>query len=251
MSGRLGRVIDRALGRAPVLAPRSVPLFATEAVAAPVRAVSLFADRRSESPAVEPETPEAASPTPVPSKAAAPRNVARPADPAAPPSILVARANDAVEDRLRRVDEARRREPAPRADDLRERPQFLPTATTPPRPAEARSFAAPLEAPRSVDRAPEPLREERRPRNSTPAEPSHAFPRELRPALAPPSLFVERRANAPIASGDLTPREPAIHVTIGRVEVRAVAPAPAARPRASRAVPTVSLDDYLRRREGR
>jgi hypothetical protein len=46
--------------------------------------------------------------------------------------------------------------------------------------------------------------------------------------------------------------EPVVHVTIGRLEVRAAEPARPAPPRRSLAAPSVSLDDYLRRRrEGR
>lgn len=45
-------------------------------------------------------------------------------------------------------------------------------------------------------------------------------------------------------------RAPEIHVHIGRVEVRAVLPAPAPRADAPKA-PAVSLDDYLKRADGR
>jgi hypothetical protein len=43
---------------------------------------------------------------------------------------------------------------------------------------------------------------------------------------------------------------PVVQVTIGRVEVRAASSAPAPARHASRQQPT-SLDDYLRKREGR
>lgn len=42
---------------------------------------------------------------------------------------------------------------------------------------------------------------------------------------------------------------PAVHVTIGRVEIRALTP-PAAEPRSNRAAPRLSLDEYLKRNAG-
>ena len=48
-----------------------------------------------------------------------------------------------------------------------------------------------------------------------------------------------------------SPKEPpAIHVTIGRVEVRAIMPAAQVKPPPERSVPKMSLDDYLRSRNG-
>jgi hypothetical protein len=43
---------------------------------------------------------------------------------------------------------------------------------------------------------------------------------------------------------------PAIHVTIGRVEVRAVTPPVAAPKPAPKSAPKLSLEDYLKRRNG-
>jgi len=45
------------------------------------------------------------------------------------------------------------------------------------------------------------------------------------------------------------PAEPTVHVTIGRVEIRAVA-APAAQKRSTPSKPALSLNDYLQRRSG-
>jgi hypothetical protein len=48
-----------------------------------------------------------------------------------------------------------------------------------------------------------------------------------------------------------SPKEPpAIHVTIGRVEVRAMMPAAQVKPPPERSAPKMSLDDYLRSRNG-
>jgi len=65
-----------------------------------------------------------------------------------------------------------------------------------------------------------------------------------------PTLLSEALVGSPIRA---EPAAPAIHVTIGRVEVRAVsAPAEPARPRERKAPPLLSLDQYLRQRnEGR
>jgi hypothetical protein len=44
---------------------------------------------------------------------------------------------------------------------------------------------------------------------------------------------------------------PAIHVTIGRVEVRAAAPPPVPDPPAAAPAPRLSLDEYLEQHNGR
>lgn len=68
-------------------------------------------------------------------------------------------------------------------------------------------------------------------------------PEPIRPA---PSAHTTPRAPAPTAESLVPP--PAIHVTIGRLEIRAVTPPAAqARPQSTRA-PVVSLEDYLRQR---
>jgi hypothetical protein len=55
-----------------------------------------------------------------------------------------------------------------------------------------------------------------------------------------------------MAAAPATPAEPAIQVSIGHVEVRFIEDRPApARPRPAPARPPQSLDDYLRRRDGR
>ena len=60
----------------------------------------------------------------------------------------------------------------------------------------------------------------------------------LKPAAAP---FLPARATSP-------DEPPAIHVTIGRVEVRAIMPAPATPKAASPAAPKLSLKEYLKQR---
>jgi hypothetical protein len=86
---------------------------------------------------------------------------------------------------------------------------------------------------------------------------ANPLPQPTRPPPAPqPGLsHAPRRAAAPASASSqpaspAAPRElPPIHVTIGRVEVRAVAaPAPAERSR--RAAPRTNLEQYLRERHG-
>ena len=76
----------------------------------------------------------------------------------------------------------------------------------------------------------------------------------LNPVVAPvPRAPIGRRARARAsfaAAADPSPT-PTIHVTIGRVEVRAIMPAaPAPQPRVPSSEPKLSLDDYLRSRNG-
>ena len=79
-------------------------------------------------------------------------------------------------------------------------------------------------------------------------------PRMIAPlthAVRQPAALRLNVAKASPRARDAASPEPAIQVTIGRVEVRAVfAEAPARRNPAPRTRPTVSLDDYLRRGEG-
>jgi hypothetical protein len=89
---------------------------------------------------------------------------------------------------------------------------------------------------------PERLRIETVIRRETAAEPSVTVPSVLQPkiAAADSQPFPSRRAE-PAA-------EPVIHVTIGRIEVKAM-PAPKAPSRERSAAPaTTGLDDYLRQR---
>jgi hypothetical protein len=74
----------------------------------------------------------------------------------------------------------------------------------------------------------------------------------LREESALPGLAVPS-PRAPFAETGTAPAaEPVIRVTIGRIEVRAAAPAPPPAPAARPAGPRLSLEDYLRRRgEGR
>jgi len=63
-----------------------------------------------------------------------------------------------------------------------------------------------------------------------------------RPAAALPAL--------PMPAEPAAPRERDVHITIGRIDVRAVTPPPRERPRPS-APPALTLDEYLAQRSGR
>jgi hypothetical protein len=54
---------------------------------------------------------------------------------------------------------------------------------------------------------------------------------------------------ASIATGDPSPSQPTVHVTIGRVEVRAVAAPAPARPAERERRPVLTLAEYLEGRE--
>jgi len=93
-------------------------------------------------------------------------------------------------------------------------------------------------APDRPDSAPPPSTREGRP-----AAPPTTFARpDLRP-LVPSSRAVRAERDTPDARG-----EPTIHVTIGRVDVRAVMTPVAPSPRPTASVEALSLEDYLRGR---
>lgn len=88
-----------------------------------------------------------------------------------------------------------------------------------------------------------------------PLEPPDAIPPDV-PRIVHPQLnapHVERGSQEPRAVGP-EPSEPAIRVSIGRIEVRAITPPPptppAQRTTPVRPGPALSLDDYLKQRNG-
>ena len=90
---------------------------------------------------------------------------------------------------------------------------------------------------------------------AAPPESVEPQPPRLRPrsALAEklPTVEPDRRAPLPPAPEESEPSETVVHVSIGRIDVRAAQPpAPAVRP-ARPAGPRLTLTDYLKRREGR
>jgi hypothetical protein len=82
----------------------------------------------------------------------------------------------------------------------------------------------------------------------SPTAPPPAPARSL-PAAPPPLPQRREVAARQVPAAAAAEPAPAIHVTIGRVEVRALAQPPPARAGAPRATSGASLDDYLRRRD--
>jgi hypothetical protein len=80
-----------------------------------------------------------------------------------------------------------------------------------------------------------------------PERPATSSPIVAQPRVTP--LFEDRRGDR-AGRGDerAAPPSPTIHVTIGRVEVRATQPASPSSPKQRQARPAMSLDDYLRGR---
>ena len=68
---------------------------------------------------------------------------------------------------------------------------------------------------------------------------------------APPRLELKGPSRNEISAREREPAdsEPPVHVTIGRIEVTAVSAAPAPRRAAMARKPSMSLDDYLARRQ--
>ncbi len=79
------------------------------------------------------------------------------------------------------------------------------------------------------------------------APPLHAPKAELRPANAFAPTAAHSASPRAGARGTAIGEAPVIHVTIGRVDVRAVTPAPAEPPPIVPAKPRATLDDYLAR----
>ncbi len=161
-----------------------------------------------------------------------------------------------------RVEESRRpNAPAPTS------PPRSPAVAAPPPPTarlEPRRSLPALSAPSLGDASPPPAPESEPPRrsggprgpaappveslrHSPPAEPAPTGPEPRTQRRAPVARAGPRRKNAASPTPPPEPG-PTVHVSIGRVEVRAVrAEPPAARPRrAARPAPLVSLDDYLK-----
>lgn len=251
MSDFLGRLVGRVHGRVPVLelvrpsrfAPTTPPI---------AQVASLFArepegarDRTSDAVPVEaslPTDPAALAPAPPARSASSPQHETSPRSPVREPiamqvrtevgstAVPVSTAPFAVRD----AGVA----PLPPAVERLPPPLYPPPAST----VEQRSprllasdgdhalaaSAVASRTPKDPPREPEPL--------------AHRFPLPAPPPL--PAARESRRAE-PAATAP-----PAIHVTIGRIEVRTgPSPVVAVRPSERRTASALSLDDYLRRRE--
>ena len=134
------------------------------------------------------------------------------------------------------------REEVQREENLPERPKAVPADIRPAIPG----AAIPVSARPSHPLKPEAAEIIPRDGISRPAEPENPGPAAAKPQILPPAI--------PAPPPDRLPAQPSsappIHITIGRIEVRAnyaAAPSPPPAPRAS---PVTSLEDYLKQRGG-
>lgn len=288
MNGYLHHLVSRALDTAPVLKPRLPAWF--EPVAPRTPALQEI-DQEQEAPDTPRPAPERQSPprprlaeAPAfpapPERPAAVQGLAEsmatvPPAPAPPPTAASVRIEREVREHhevfvQRRIEEkpsppspaseprrAVQREasgPALQAADARIRPRAESPIPAPP----VSAFLVPKEPMAAAAQALNPVTASvaapgpaPRPDNRPPPQPAALVPKSM-PAGALPAL---RPAAVPQAVQAPPPRPvepPVIEISIGRVEVRAVsAPAPAAAPRQRSAAPMLSLDDYLKQKDGR
>lgn len=241
MSDFLDRVAARAGDGAKALAPRLPSLFeplqraplmavaeTTEAAPEPRRANthSETAEQRADPPAPRPRTAATAEPS-----QASPS--LRAADPS--PAVSSTKQPQATPAFEKTVVATRQSEPAPAAA-LRPSPRVMPAPPPPP-----------SIAPRELRRAPEPsFTAAAMPTTGSllpPASPVFATPPMAASARAAAGVARRASATSPAAAAP----EPVVHVSIGRIEVRA-APTPTAPARRRDGPQPASLDDYLRQR---
>ena len=237
MSDFLGRLAERTLGHGAVVQPRLAPLFAGDgaALAADPSAAAEADDpgrspsfvERATAPLRAPSRPDlaapvtAASPSPVAEFGAVEVAVT-------PPTALnhriAARAPTAAQLSSAGRDAALQR------SDLADSEPGLPSHPRGDRATQVVEDARPLE-------------------RHTPTGPVAFTPLVARPERVPGGTASIAATNEPRA---VSRAEPAIQVTIGRIDVRAVQPPPPARPRPGRPpTPQLTVDDYVKqRREG-
>jgi len=229
-AGFLGRMADRSLGLVPTVAPVRPPLFAALPAAPPAEfeQVTVAEGRADQAPS------RTALATPPPTRPAAPAwALAAAADP--PPARAVVEPHIEKEEGRVRPASAQppSTHPSPRPD-LPAPGSEAAVAGAPPR----LSPQAPLPPP------PAPL--------SPPSLPAPAPAIPVTRARVPSDRPPPRREQARFDAGERhRPAEPAIHVSIGEIVVSMVEEkrtAPAGRP--SAAHPTLTLEQYLRRRDG-
>jgi hypothetical protein len=260
------RIVERARGASaavrPVLPSRFEAGLSARAAAEPLLETEVEAPARApreRPPALAPAAREPPTPPPDPQQLSAPERRAH------EPRELVNDISRTVKEEIHDVERVREtliEERAPRTPELRAVREIEMPARAPPPQRLSRDEHRP--SPR-LPTAPAELRVERVEHS---APPTLFTPPEQRPMLSPARVVPieaprprekrsESRAIAPpIAARPaqrpaVEPEPPVIHVSIGRIEVRAVAPA-APTPQRPRPPlePRLSLDEYLRRRDG-
>lgn len=282
--------LGRAPVAEPLVAPSFAPAASwtvTEGLATPTEAQQTPPSPPIPSQRAEPPTAETAVPLPTlvpesPAEAHAPARVGPAAKPMVekerPAASSVSKPAPAGRPAPKAAPEKARTE-EPRVVQAHPTPESTPVAIQPPVPETTRRALARSAPALPVD-VPQLVALESAPAQQHPAKPlpptpkaetvqetppiQHAIKVETRVASPaqtppPPQPSVTRQARQSTAmppSQSLTaepaPQPPAIRVTIGRVEVRAVQPPEPflPRPRPAMRMPAVSLDDYLRRRNG-
>ncbi len=274
----LDRLLARALGEGPVLTPRRVSRFEGgdstfeerwEEIVPPSPRHAMDGERAvpEERPPAPRAPSEAESPQPAPSPATA--DASQP--PRLPPELREVRI---IEERLASVapppaiaraekprpppappePETPRSQEIPRAEPASQRARAEPVGTRIKQHSVERRFET-LVREHTVQRVREIIPSGQPPPRSPAPPPEQASRREpparqnpapLAPAPASRRAAISQRATPAPAPAP----EPVVHVTIGRVEVRAVQ-APASKPTARPREPRMGLDDYLARRERR
>jgi hypothetical protein len=225
MTGFLARLAARQIAPGGGLRPRAVSRFAApEAEASPDEPPLLVAPVPAVMPPSPPASPEAAVPKQVPAALQAARGDPDAAERRAPHPVL-----RAPEPASPGEDQPRSPLSGERDSDDRERPRNGRVA--------ALAQVAPAAA-----RTPE-----------HPPNPAPLVPREIvraRETTAQHAPVAARAAVAPMPTAVEAADAPVVRVTIGRIEVRAAAPAPAREKRPAARPKTMSLDEYLDRRHG-
>lgn len=246
MSDYLTRLVERSMGVAAQIEPLIAPLHSPseQILLEPAGTVGPFGAVASERSGASPREN-----TPDDGAKGGARDDMLPRAENPPPSAATAFQEAPVELAVGRSDEP--------ADPVRPRPQLLLREDSPPpTPATMDPASLPVASSGISHASPRPtLRPEitERPRPVTASTQFVPSPRGKRRDAVQPEIIGPRKAAALSAE----PREessanrpPAIHVTIGRVEVRAVM-APAASPKvAAPAAPKISLEEYLKQRNG-
>jgi len=260
----LRRLAERSLGAGPEPVQPRLPLV----FEGPVEDVPLELERHEEveaRPAERREPPRPVSPAPEVEAAPPEPPRAEPAAPSPPPPAPVVRpaaeAPPAEPPPIvppARVEPSTPPAPPPRAPVVPPAAEAPPAPPTPPAPPPSAAPAEPATA--ATPRAPAPP-----PAPPTPApvvarvvgDEPRASREEVRPprrdgAAVEPVIGAQVQLGAPPApiAVPRAPGPPSVEVSIGRVEVRAVFAPPEAEPAPPPAAPTVSLDDYLRARDG-
>jgi hypothetical protein len=258
MSAFLGRLIDRALGRAPVLEPLRPSRFAPVGGVAPAHVTSLLAgvDRALDEPREAEARPSRAPARSEDRLAEVSRHGGASAAPASLAPMHPERRAAAAEERaanptLATADRAivpAMPAPSPGAPEARNAPPAVADAPSGGRRDEERPER---HRQRDEDVAPRERRASEEPR-PPPLRAPEALSRAPSPLPVPPLLVAAPETSRRGASRQPSSAEsaPEIHVTIGRIEVRATPPSsPAPRAADRRRASPVSLDDYLQRRD--